>query len=141
MMVPERVQVVKGNINAECTWCGHEETTYHVTKACIVTHTLTQAIRTLHCTAVLGGVEVGRLISDAPVLSFTSIPGQCFWWGLQKIWLLRCQRVMRHIPINVQDSYAAMCATFMDGAAWFQQAGEQEVSALADKLALWYLSK
>ena len=141
LMVSERVKVIKSNITTDCTWCGYEETTYHVTKACTVTHTLAQAIRTLHCTAVIGGVEVGRLISDAPLTSLASVPGQCLWWGLQKIWLLRCQRVMRRIQVNVQDLYAAMCATFMDAAAWFQQAGEQDVSALADKLSLWYLSK
>ena len=140
-MVSERVKVVKGNITTDCTWCGYEETTYHVTKACTVTRTLAQAIRTLHCTAVIGGVEVGRLISDAPLTSLASVPGQCLWWGLQKIWLLCCQRVMRRIQVNVQDLYAAMCATFMDAAAWFQQAGEQDVSALANKLSLWYLSK
>ena len=38
---------------------------------------------------------------------------------------------MRRIQVNVQDLYAAMCATFMDAAAWFQQAGEQDISALA----------
>ena len=77
-MVSERVKVVKGNITTECMWCGYEETTYHITKACTVTRTLTQAIQTLHCTAVIGGVEVGRLISDAPLLLLTSVPSQCF---------------------------------------------------------------
>ena len=59
LMVSERVKVVKGNITAECTWCGYEETTYHITKACTVTRTLTQAIRALHCTAVIGGYRQG----------------------------------------------------------------------------------
>ena len=48
---------------------------------------------------------------------------------------------MRRIPVTVQDLYAAMCATYMDGAAWFRQAGKPNTATLCDKLVLWYMAK
>ena len=46
------------------------------------------------------GVDVGRWVADDPIIALTNPTGLCFWWGLHRLWTLRCQKVVRRMEVD-----------------------------------------
>lgn len=131
-----RVNKIFPNVSPECIWCGAVETTYHIAKACTMTKTIATAIRNVAKRATVQGVEIGRLISDTDTISFTTPEGAILWWGVHKIWTLRCQRIMRGEDITAHQVLIATSTSYMDAAAWFHNINEHRIANLAKDTAL-----
>ena len=41
-------------------------------------------------TPVVAGEDLGQRVTDEPIIAVTSPTGLCMWWGLHRLWTLRC---------------------------------------------------
>ena len=86
--VLQRVKRVK-NIGDCCVWCEAQETVYHFVKSCPMVRLMYAAFRDV-AVAVANGMDVGRWVSDDPTIALTKPTTLCVWWGLHRLWTLRC---------------------------------------------------
>ena len=75
LQVRQRVKLVK-DTEATCVRCGAQETVYHFVKSCPMVRLLYVACRDV-ATPVVAGVDVGRWVSNEPIIVLTNPKGLC----------------------------------------------------------------
>ena len=78
--VRQRVKLVKDTEDT-CVCCGSQETVYHFVKSCPMVRLLYAVCRDV-ATPLMAGTDVGRWVSDDPIIAPTNPTGLCVWWGL-----------------------------------------------------------
>ena len=115
LQVRQRVGLVK-NIPEGCVWCGAQETVYYFVKSCPMVRMLYAVCRDVEA-PVVQGTDVGRWVADDPIIALTNPMGLCVWWGLHRLWTLRCQKAVRRMEVGTLSVVIALGVTFTEAQA------------------------
>ena len=123
------------NIEDTCVWCGAQETVYHFVKSCPMVRLLYVACRDV-ATPVVAGTDVGRWVSDDPIIALTTPTGLCVWWGLHRLWTLRCQTAVQGMDTGTLSIMMSLGVTFSEARVWLSNTEQQEAAQTAE--SMWF---
>ena len=106
----------------------------HFVKSCPLVRLVYAACRDV-ATVVVQGVDVGRWVADNPMISLTQPTGLCVWWGLHRLWTLRCQKAVHRMDVSALNVVMALETTYMEVASWFGNTEQKEVACTAEMSA------
>ena len=136
LQVRQQVKLVK-YIEDTCVWCRAEKTVYHFLKSCPMVWLLHVVCREV-ATPVVAGADVERWVSDDPIIARTNPRGLCVWWGLHRLWTLRCQTAVRGMDVGTLSVVMSLGVTFSEARAWFGNTERHEASQTAQRLSIWF---
>ena len=123
------------DIDEGCAWCGAQDPVYHFVKSCPMVQLLYVACRDV-ATPVVQGVDVGRWVADNPLISLNHLADLCLWWGLHRLWTLRCQKAVRRMEVSALNVVMALETTYMEATLWFGNMKPKEAAHTAEMLAV-----
>ena len=118
-------------------WCGAQETVYYFVKSCAMLRLLYAACRDV-ATPVVASTDVGRRVSDDPIIALANPKGLCVWWGLHRLWTLRCQTVVQGMGVGTSSVVMSLGVAFSKARAWFSNTEQQDAAQMAEKLSIWF---
>ena len=89
-------------------------------------------------TPVVAGTDMGRWVSNDPIMALTNPTGLCVWWGLHRLWTLGCQTAVRGMDVGTLSVVMSLGVTFSKARAWFSNTEQQEAAQTAERLSMWF---
>ena len=108
------------------------------------THTSCPKVRMMYASwrdvavPLVHGIDVGRWVADDPITTLTNPTRPCVWWGLHRLWTLRCQKAVRGMEVGTLSVVMAPEVTFAEARVWFFNTEQHDVANTAQKLSLWF---
>ena len=87
---------------------------------------------------VVASVDVGRCVSNEPSIALTNPTALCIWWGLHRLWTLRCQAVVRGMDVGTVAVVMSFGVTFPEARAWFTNTEQREEAYIEERLSIWF---
>ena len=81
---------------------------------------------------------MGRWVADNPIIALTNPTGLCVWWGLHRLWTLRCQTTVHRMELGTLSAVMALGVTFTEVRAWFCNTEQPKVAHTAERLSIWF---
>ena len=89
-------------------------------------------------TPVVQGTDVGRWVAGDLIIALTNPTGLCVWWGLHRLWTVRCQKAVRRMKVGTLSVVMALGVTFTEAQSWFINTEQQEAAHTAEMLSRWF---
>ena len=74
-------------------------------------------------------------MADDPIMALTNPTGLCVWWGLHRLWTLRCQKAVRRMEVGTLSVVMALGGYLHGGTSVVQQ---HRATTMAERLSIWF---
>ena len=84
---------------------------------------------------MIKGIDVGIWVADEPIVALTDPTGPCIWWGLHRLWTLRCQKAVQWMEVDTLTVVMSLGVTFAEAQVWFRNTGQAEVAKMVARMS------